>query len=48
MTLIVAAAVGAGVGAAFVVVMDSAIWIGVGAAMGIAASMVFDSSRRQP
>lgn len=42
----VAIAVGAAVGAAFAVVMDSLIWIGVGAAMGIAAGLIFASDRR--
>jgi hypothetical protein len=44
----VAVAVGTAVGAAFAVVMDSPIWIGVGAAMGIAVSLIFESGRRRP
>ena len=39
---------GVAVGAAFAIAMNSPIWIGVGAAMGIAVGLIFESGRRRP
>jgi uncharacterized membrane protein YoaK (UPF0700 family) len=47
-TMVIAFVLGAAVGAVFAAVLGNAIWIGVGAIMGIAISLVSSGRRERP
>ena len=45
--MIVAIVIGAAVGVVFAVVQGNAVWIGVGAAMGIAVGLIYGERQRR-